>query len=161
MTHILQRPALLPFGAARMTSPVSMGSSEHSSALLFQILYVSQLAHDMDFSVVKDIVRASRTHNPARGITGALLFDGERFCQLLEGSESEAAALMRRIERDARHIAVRRLHSGPAGRRALRSWRSGYCESASDLDVFHGAHGLAGPDALHAFVTLAQTADLE
>lgn len=138
-----------------------MGSSELSPVPLFQILYISQLAHDMDFSVVKDIVRASRSHNPTRGITGALLFDGERFCQLLEGSESEAAALMQRIEHDARHAAVRRLHAGLAGRRALRVWRSGYCKSASDLDVFHGAGGLAGPDALQAFVTLIQTADLE
>ena len=132
-----------------------------SAVSLFQIMYVSQLARVVDFSVVKDIVRASRAHNPARGITGALLFDGERFCQLLEGSESEVVPLMLRIERDARHVAIRTLHSGPANGRALRSWRSGYCESASDLDTFDGAHGLAGASAIKGFVALARTADLE
>ena len=138
-----------------------MGSSEHSSAPLFQILYVSQLAHQADFSVVKDIVRASRSHNPARGITGALLFDGERFCQLLEGTQADVASLMLRIERDARHGAIRTLHAGSATARALRSWRSGYCESANDLDAFEGARGLAGTDAAQAFIALARTADLE
>jgi len=138
-----------------------MGSSEHSSVSLFQILYLSQLADGINFSVVKDIVQASRTHNPARGITGALLFDGERFCQLIEGSEREVASLMRRIERDGRHIAIRSLHSGPASRRAWPSWRSGYCESASDLDPFDGTHGVAGAGAVRAFIALAQAADLE
>ena len=138
-----------------------MGSSEHSSASLFQILYVSQLARGVDFSVVKDIVRASRGHNPARDITGALLFDGERFCQLLEGTQADVAALMLRIERDARHGAIRTLYAGPAAGRALRSWRSGYCESVHDLDVFDGTRGLAGTDAVRAFVALALTADLE
>ena len=128
---------------------------------LFQILYVSQLAHGVDFSVVKDIVRASRAHNPVRGITGALLFDGERFCQLLEGSESEVVSLMLRIERDARHVAIRTLHSGSANDRALRSWRSGYCESASDLDTFDGEHGLPSASAIKVFVALARTAELE
>ena len=138
-----------------------MGSSEHSPASLFQILYVSQLARGVDFRVVKDIVRASRSHNPAREITGALLFDGERFCQLLEGRQGDVASLMRRIERDGRHGAVRTLHSGPATGRALRSWRSGYCESAHDLDAFDGTRGLAGADAVRAFIALARTADLE
>jgi hypothetical protein len=138
-----------------------MGSSELLSVPLFQILYVSQLAHGSDFNVVKDIVRASRAHNPPRGITGALLFDGERFCQLLEGSEREVRSLMRRIERDVRHGAIRTLHSGPGIHRALRSWRSGYCESPSDLDLFEGGRGLAGADAMRAFIVLARDADLE
>ncbi len=136
-----------------------MGLSEISSESLFQILYVSQLAHGANFGVVKDIVRASRAHNPARSITGALLFDGERFCQLLEGRHVEVAPLMRRIEGDARHVRVRTLHAGPTSGRVLRSWRSGYCESASDLDVFE--HSLAGTDAVRAFIALAHTADLE
>ena len=140
-----------------------MGSSNLSSVSPFQILYVSQLAQGVDFGVVKDIARTSRAHNPVRGITGALLFDGERFCQLLEGSESEVVSLMLRIERDARHVAIRRLHSGGASAHAMRSWRSGYCESAHDLDAFDDAHGPAGngAGAIKAFVALARTADLE
>jgi hypothetical protein len=139
----------------------SMGSSKIFSTSLLQILYVSQLAGDAGFAVVKDIVQASRSHNRSRGITGALLFDGERFCQLLEGSEGELVPLMSRIEGDERHVAIRTLHRGPAGSRALRSWRSGYCESAHDLDAFDGAQGLSGPLAVQRFVALAKAADLD
>ena len=128
---------------------------------MFQILYLSHLADGQDFSVVKDIVRASRARNPARGITGALLFDGERFGNLLEGSEREVIALMRHIECDARHAGIRTLHTGPASRRALASWRSGYCKTASDLDRFEGAHGPRGAEAVLTFIALAQAADLD
>lgn len=138
-----------------------MGSSELSSASYFQVLYLSQLAHELDSNVVKDVVRVSRTHNPARGITGALLFDGERFCQLLEGSQSEVIPLMLRITRDARHGEIRTLHSGPASIRALHSWRSGYCHAAGDLDPFEGVRGLAGAAAVQAFIALARAADLD
>lgn len=138
-----------------------MGLSRIFPASVFQILYLSQLDRGAGFGVVKDIVRASRAHNRSRGITGALLFDGERFCQLLEGGEGELVLLMRRIERDARHGAIRTLHRGAAGARVLRSWRSGYCESANDLDPFDGDDGLAGPVAVQRFVTLAHAADLD
>jgi hypothetical protein len=138
-----------------------MGSSRISPASISQILYLSQLDRDAGFTVVKDIVRASRAHNRSRGITGALLFDGERFCQLLEGGEGDLDLLMQRIERDVRHGAIRILHRGAAGARALRSWRSGYCESANDLDPFDGDNGLAGPAAVQRFVTLAHAADLD
>jgi len=138
-----------------------MGSTYFSPEPVFQILYLSHLADGQDFNVVKDIVRASRARNPARGITGALLFDGERFGNLLEGDEREVVSLMRHIERDARHAGIRRLHAGPASRRALVSWRSGYCESASDLDRFEGAHGPTGVEAVLSFIALAQAADLD
>ena len=39
--------------------------------------------------------------------------------------------------------------------------RSGYCESASDLDTFDGAHDVAGASAIKVFVALARTAELE
>jgi len=138
-----------------------MASSRTSPASVFQILYLSQLDRDAGFGVVKDIARASRAHNRSRDITGALLFDGERFCQLLEGGESDLVLLMQRIERDARHGAIRTLHRGPAGARALRSWRSGYCESANDLDPFDGDDGLAGTAAVQRFIALAHAADLD
>ena len=81
---------------------------------LFQILYVSQLRPESGVEVVKDIVAVSRRTNPARGITGALLFDGEHFGQLLEGPEPDVTALMQRIETDPRHHQVTLLFSGPA-----------------------------------------------
>lgn len=71
--------------------------------LLFQYFYLSRLALGHDFSCFKAIVTASRQRNPAHGISGALLFDGERFCQLLEGPEKPVRALGTCIDADRRH----------------------------------------------------------
>lgn len=130
---------------------------------LHHILYLSRLAPGVDFSVVKDIVQSARARNVPLGITGALLFDGERFCQLLEGPGAAIDTLMATIEQDTRHTDIRMLHAGAAdaGGRVLANWRSGYCEAATDLDVFDGPGALAGVAAVDAFVVLARAADLE
>jgi len=128
---------------------------------LFQTLYVSQLVSVSDFGVVKDIVAVSRRANPARGITGALLFDGEYFGQLLEGSEAEVTGLMRRIESDPRHCALTTLFSGPAQTpRQMRVWRSGYCET-HQLGALMADASARGSAALGAFLAILQGADVE
>ena len=132
-----------------------------SSESLFQILYVSHLAPEADFGVVKEIVSASRRANPLCGITGALVFDGEYFGQLLEGRESEVTALMQRIEVDKRHRAVTTLFSGSVRTtRLMRVWRSGYCEP-HQLDALLADATLRGPASLAAFVSILQRADVE
>ena len=128
---------------------------------LFQILYVSQLLPGSSFGAVNDIIAMSRRANPARGITGALLFDGEYFGELLEGSETDVVALMHRIESDPRHRAITPLLCRPAAApRLMRVWRSGYCE-ALQLEAFIADASLRGPAALEAFLSILQGADVE
>ena len=104
------------------------------AATSFQLLYISRLGPGCDFSVVREIAGVARRTNPALGITGALLFDGERFCQLMEGGEPELRALMRRIEADPRHSRIKLLHADVASAGSLMTrWVSGYCD-AHDLD---------------------------
>lgn len=108
----------------------------------FQLLYISKLADDCDFSAMKELVEVARRRNPVLGITGALLFDGERFCQLLEGGEPEVRALMGRIAADPRHTRVRVLHAAQGSDGVVMDhWASGYCE-AHDLDVIDAACGV-------------------
>ena len=127
----------------------------------FQVLYVSQLAPGSDFGVVKEIVTVSRLRNPARGISGVLLFDGERFGQLIEGAEADVQALLRSIEGDPRHTGVRVLFAGPSDTgRVMQRWASGYCD-VSELEPFHAAVGLRDRAALDAFVTVLKGADIE
>ena len=126
----------------------------------FQILFVSRVVRDADFGFVKEIVGRARHSNPARGISGALLFDGEHFCELIEGSEANVRDLLSSIARDPRHADVTLLHVGPAGPgRALPGWVSGYCE-ASDMEAFIGAAGLRGAAALEAFILVVKRADV-
>ena len=127
----------------------------------FQLLYVSRLAPGCTWEIVKEIVAASRKHNPAHGIGGALLFDGERFCQLIEGAEANVQALLRNIVRDPRHTDVKVLFEGESlGARAMPRWASGYCDS-HELEALDGESGLRDRPALHGFVLVLKAADLE
>ena len=73
--------------------------------MLSQYLYIST-APTLPREEVDAILAASARNNPARGITGLLLFNGRNFLQLLEGEESEVAGLMETITADARHAGV-------------------------------------------------------
>lgn len=133
-----------------------------------QLLYVSRLSTGLTSGVVKDIVRVARRHNPSRAITGALLFNGDHFCQLLEGPPESVRELMQRIAQDARHTDVRTLFFGTSadGARMAPRWRSGYCEpSAFEVfevfEVFDPAGGANGLGAIEAFARLIPDADLE
>ena len=127
----------------------------------FQLLYVSRLAPECTWEVMKEIAEAARRHNPAFGITGALLFDGERFCQLIEGNEPEVRALMDNISRDARHTSVKLLFTGrsPSGPSTQR-WVCGYCD-AHELEAFDTAPEPAGGVALDWFLSVLHGADME
>lgn len=127
----------------------------------FQLLYVSRLAPGCNWEVVKEIVAAARTHNPAHEITGALLFDGERFCQLIEGAEADVRALAHNIWNDPRHADLRTLFAGPSriGRTTQR-WVSGYCD-AHELEQFDAEAGPSDTHALDSFLAVLQGADME
>ena len=131
-----------------------------SLPLLRRFLYVSELAPAMPSTVVGQILRQSRDRNHRLKLSGALLFDGERFCQLLEGEPDTAQALMRRIERDTRHHNVKmlldRLSAGP---RMMTQWQCGY----ADHEAFDAVDAAAAGDpeqAVDAFLTLLPTCDL-
>lgn len=127
----------------------------------FQLVYVSRLAPACNWEVVKEIVAAARRHNRALGITGALLFDGERFCQLIEGDETAVRTLMDNIARDARHTDVKLLFTGrsPSGPSTQR-WVSGYCDT-HELEPFDATPGPAQGVALDWFLSVLRGADME
>ena len=126
----------------------------------FQLLYVSQLAPHCDFAVMTEVVAVARQRNAFLGLSGALLFDGERFCQLLEGDEATVRSMMSRIERDPRHTAVRVLHAASAtADTVMRGWASGYCD-AHDLDALDGAAAIGDAPPLDQFIAVLKRADI-
>ena len=126
----------------------------------FQLLYASQLAAGCDFGVVRSIVNVSRQRNRERNITGTLLFDGERFGQLIEGAESDVLELMVRIERHSRHTNIQLLHAGRcAASQSMQRWASGYCD-AHELDAFGAESGLRDAAIVDAFRVVLKRADL-
>ena len=98
---------------------------------LFHLLYVSRVAPGTGGEQIAAIATISRQRNLAVLISGALLCDGSRFCQLLEGPEVEVRLLMTRITADPRHHDISVRASGHFGLPRLTArWRLGMCSAA-------------------------------
>ncbi|UYV16274.1 BLUF domain-containing protein [Porphyrobacter sp. ULC335] len=89
--------------------------------MLSQYLYIST-APTLPREEVDAILAASARNNPARGITGLLLFNGRNFLQLLEGEEGEVSSLMETITADPRHAGVSVLDRRAIAARACPDW---------------------------------------
>lgn len=75
---------------------------------------------------VEKIVAVSRPRNHELDVTGALLFTGDRFAQLLEGPQQGVAALQQSIFRDPRHLQVTTIHSHDIDEREFLGWSLAY-----------------------------------
>ena len=118
-----------------------------------EILYCSVLAPDQPIGIVGRIVSQARARNAQHRITGLLVFDGLRFCQHVEGSHDDVVALMRRIEQDSRHQAVRVVYQGTRSERRYQRFDLGYAQS-EEPDDMAGIHELEGRAALERFLLL-------
>lgn len=127
---------------------------------LYALIYVSTLASSASVTAVPDISRAARLANPALGITGLLVFDGNRFCQQLEGSMRTVVELFERISNDARHDHISLLHQGAIAQRHYRQFNVGYPlpetgDTLADIEALQGEAAIAAFKAVAASVYMA------
>lgn len=116
-----------------------------------QILYVSRVAAGYRRDVFMSICHVSRHRNAELAVTGALLFDGRRFCQLLQGPARNVKALMTRIAIDPRHDGLIVLFDDPVGCGASeQSWRFADCQDRA-LEALYAAEGPRGEPAAMQF----------
>ena len=80
---------------------------------LYEFLYWSQLADSQSPTAIGQILARARPFNAANGITGLLVFDGQRFCQHLEGPAVALESLMP-TRTHAAIFATRQLNKGKA-----------------------------------------------
>ena len=71
---------------------------------------------------IEQILEAAKRKNPPEGITGALLYSGGYFCQLLEGPAAGLESLFETILSDDRHDRVEVLFFDPAPDRYFGAW---------------------------------------
>lgn len=95
---------------------------------LHQLFYISQatLASGDD---VQPIVRVSRSRNATLGVTGALVFSGDHFAQVLEGLPEDLEALISSIRRDVRHTILWEWPMRLATERWYPGWSMGYLQN--------------------------------
>ncbi len=112
---------------------------------------------------LRDILSTSRRNNAEYGVTGYLIFDGETFLQVLEGSKEAVTATITRIEADPRHRQIRAMCWGAAPHRLFEDWAmDGYLRRADQNDVFrsHGIDGKINREALQGQQVIALAVEL-
>lgn len=120
---------------------------------LYEVLYVSTLASNQPPNVVADIAGRARVVNAELDITGLLIFDGQRFCQQLEGPQKAVLKLIERIRNDPRHVNVEVIHHGPLAGRRFQQFSLAF-STLEDVEALARLEQLDGAGAVAAFETL-------
>jgi lipase chaperone LimK len=93
---------------------------------LYNLAYISKNSikgsPDEVKSEIQNILTAAHRNNPAVGVTGALLYSGGYFCQVIEGPEQVLEELFESIQMDRRHADVTVLHFTPVEARDFSDW---------------------------------------
>jgi blue light- and temperature-responsive anti-repressor len=120
---------------------------------------------------LRAIVSTARWRNKDDNLTGALLFTGGGFAQVLEGRREIVERTFERIAADRRHTDVTVLSFTPTPQRSFPDWPMGFCgqpppgstelfEHLPDTSVFYGARVTTGSDVLRFLEKLVQREDV-
>lgn len=128
-------------------------------ARLETIAYVSRCRIE-DRLVAKEIdgiVQASVCNNQRYGVTGALLFSGCHFMQVLEGPEERLLVLMRKIAEDRRHSDMIVIAHYEIAERRYPEWSMRYMGVTAFAAAFfsrlhHGISADADLQVVHALL---------
>ena len=103
-------------------------------SLVTQLFYVSAATHPFDDAAVVSILNQARRHNPARDVTGCLLYSGRFFGQVLEARAEVIDAMLERLATDPRHTQMKTLCRQTSETREYGSWSMGYMHSLDMQD---------------------------
>ena len=95
---------------------------------LESLLYISEsrIAPSDCEDEVKQIVAIARGVNPRIAVTGALIFTGTNFAEVLEGPIDSIATLFASIARDQRHSQISVIARHPVAERRFTDWSMAY-----------------------------------
>jgi len=93
---------------------------------LFQLIYTSRAVFRFTPKALTTMTRGCHRRNQAKGITGLLLFGGNRFIQIIEGERQAVEDLYdNKIARDPRHTDCMVLAREACTSRLFPDWRMG------------------------------------
>ena len=99
--------------------------------MTYQTVYVSSASSPLTRPELDDILTTSRRKNAALGVSGALLYAGGNWMQVLEGEQSAVQSLLDSISRDPRHRGLLVLIRGHQEVRQFQEWSMAF----GDLDL--------------------------
>lgn len=96
---------------------------------VYRLLYVSRgLLRDIDAKgAIAHILMLSHRNNVRLGISGALLYSGKHFTQILEGEKPAVETLLDRIAQDRLHCDLDVIAARYAVGRMFDQWSMAYC----------------------------------
>jgi len=120
---------------------------------------------------LRAIVSTARRHNKDDNLTGALLFAGGAFAQVLEGRREVVESTFERVAADRRHTDVTVLSFTPTPQRSFPDWPMGFCdqpppgsaelfEHLSDTSISAGARVTTSRDVLRFLEKLVEQEDV-
>ena len=89
---------------------------------LIELTYVSEPAQEMSFLGLMRLLYHSYLRNTSMGITGALIFENNRFGQVIEGPRTQIEDLWEKIQKDTRHKNIRLIESKSIEHRSFNKW---------------------------------------
>jgi hypothetical protein len=114
---------------------------------MIQITYISAASHPMSTDDLLGLLRECRTNNPARDITGMLLYGNDTFLQTLEGDDGTVDELYARILDDKRHRDAKLLLRKSVGHRQYADWSMGFHRvSDKELQSIEGLREFSAKD---------------
>lgn len=118
---------------------------------LERALYVSRASPPTTVEQVRALVGISQLHNRRHDITGALLFTGVSYAQVVEARTDVLDPLLARIQCDRRHTGMQVVWRGPVERRLYARWAmaSVFSPAAETLIEALAGAGTVDTDAAH------------
>ena len=89
---------------------------------LIELTYVSEPAQEMSFLGLMRLLYHSYLRNASAGVTGALIFENNRFGQVIEGPRTQIEDLWAKIQKDTRHKNIHLVESRPIEQRGFSKW---------------------------------------
>ncbi|RSK45323.1 BLUF domain-containing protein [Hymenobacter rigui] len=117
-------------------------------APLHHLIYQSTAAVALSGADLGRMLSQSQARNAAADVTGMLLYDGNRFLQVLEGPAEAVLATFARIRTDCRHTEVQVLANGPIAQRQFGQWAMGLVNYVSCPE-----EGFADPQPIMLTIT--------
>ena len=115
---------------------------------MLSIAYVSAAADPVTDDDVAAILSQSRANNERNGLTGALLYHGGRFIQILEGPDEAVHSRFAIISADPRHRIIQTVREKQINERQFPEWTMGFRpladSSVKELNGFEDFFGRTG-----------------
>lgn len=89
------------------------------------VAYISTAVAGLSNDDLDHLLVDARAHNQVAGVTGVLLFDGQRFFQYFEGPEDGMERAYERIRQSRMHVELQELHNDVVDARHFSQWHMG------------------------------------